>query len=182
MVVVKIVSPNKYTISGVHVYENNENGEVFVQDDYHCEAVEDGFDDIFGTNDEKIVVTLKSDLLIRSMAQEIVKYLLKEHGGETYDEERRNDCVQDLLDESTGYMREELDKIMDNFTEEDNLTIMNCPHKCSDCVDTYDHECVHGCGDCGFFDGGNCIHSGSYNCGCLGDCCAYDCSDWDNGE
>ena len=56
--ILKIVDNEKTTIGGVQVYENNENGELIVQDTYHIEAITDGFDDVFGTNDEQIVVTI----------------------------------------------------------------------------------------------------------------------------
>ena len=43
---------------GVNVYENNFDGEVQVNDTFHCEAKEDGFDTIFGTNDQMITVNI----------------------------------------------------------------------------------------------------------------------------
>lgn len=58
---------------------------------------------------------------------------------------------------------------------------MNCPHK-EDCNECTDEECLHGCHDCGYFDGGNCIHSGCSHIGCLGGECACDCSEWNDGR
>lgn len=47
---------------GIQIYENNFDGEVEVQDTYHLEVIDSGFDDIFGTNDEQITVKLKEEL------------------------------------------------------------------------------------------------------------------------
>ena len=57
--ILKIVdSSNNSTIGAVYVYENNENGELTVQDTYHLKTVEHGFDDVFGTNDEQITISI----------------------------------------------------------------------------------------------------------------------------
>ena len=54
--ILKIVDENNSTIGAVQVYENNENGELCVQDTYHIRALEYGADDVFGTNDEEVIV------------------------------------------------------------------------------------------------------------------------------
>ena len=46
---------------GIDVYENNFDGEVQVNDTFHCEAEEDGLDTIFGTNDQMITVKIGDD-------------------------------------------------------------------------------------------------------------------------
>ena len=56
--ILKLVDENKCTIGAVKVYENDENGEVCVQDTYHINAITDGFDSVFGTNDEEVIVII----------------------------------------------------------------------------------------------------------------------------
>lgn len=71
--IIKIFNKNN-EIAGIHAYENNENGEVFLHDTFHCDAKEDGYDTIFGTNDEQITIQLKGD----SIMEERICYLLEE--------------------------------------------------------------------------------------------------------
>ena len=54
--ILKIFDKNNGTIGAVHVYENNENGELCVQDTYHIRTLEYGSDDVFGTNNEELIV------------------------------------------------------------------------------------------------------------------------------
>ena len=65
----------KFVINGkifaVEVYENNEDGEVFVHDTYHCNVIEEGLDNIFGTNDQMVV--LESGDLMKEHAQEVIR-------------------------------------------------------------------------------------------------------------
>ena len=131
MIVKILVSGKEF---GVNVYENNFDGEVQVNDTFHCKAEADGRDTIFGTNDENITVVIPMDEIKKEIIAKVIK-----------------------------------------------KDIINCPHKCGDCLDIED-DCAHGCHDCGYFDGGNCIHGGSDHCGCLGGECAHDCYEWDNGE
>jgi len=58
MIVKILVNGKEY---GVDVYENNFDGEVQVNDTFHCEAEEDGFDTIFGTNDPMVTIKIKGD-------------------------------------------------------------------------------------------------------------------------
>lgn len=67
--IVKFVIDGK--IFAVEVYENNENGEVFVHDTYHCNVVEEGLDDVFGSNDQMVV--LESGDLMKEHAQEVIR-------------------------------------------------------------------------------------------------------------
>ena len=56
--ILKIVDQENITIGGVQVYENNADGKLTVQDTYHIVAIIDGLDDIFGTNEEQILVKI----------------------------------------------------------------------------------------------------------------------------
>jgi len=57
--ILRIVDENNSAIGAIHVYENNYNGEVSIIDTFHCKAVETGFDTIFGSNDQEVVVQIK---------------------------------------------------------------------------------------------------------------------------
>lgn len=56
--ILKISDEKNGTIGAVQVYENNENGELTVQDTYHINALDDGFDSVFGTNDKEVIVII----------------------------------------------------------------------------------------------------------------------------
>ena len=56
--ILKIVDQENITIGGVQVYENNADGKLTVQDTYHIVAISDGLDDVFGTNEEQILVKI----------------------------------------------------------------------------------------------------------------------------
>ncbi|MBR3208699.1 MAG: hypothetical protein IKF82_00365 [Bacilli bacterium] len=120
MVVIKIVDNNEIEY-GIHVYENNENGEVFVQDDFHCHAEEDGFDTIFGTNDEQVLVQINPAKFI---AQHITDHIMSCHP-ETYDKKRAYDCLYDYFSDHTSEIIEEIDKLMKEHLKKNNLTIKN---------------------------------------------------------
>lgn len=55
MIVKILVNGKEY---GVDVYENNFDGEVQVNNTFHCKAEADGFDTIFGTNDQMITIKI----------------------------------------------------------------------------------------------------------------------------
>lgn len=55
MIVKILVNGKEY---GINIYENNFDGEVQVNDTFHCEAEADGFDTIFGTNDQMITIRI----------------------------------------------------------------------------------------------------------------------------
>ena len=192
MVVVKILIGKNLDDGhnfGVHLYENNFDGECVVQDDSHCVADVDGLDDIFGTNDQRVVVRIPASEIAKIIAGQVVDDLLSRGAGNTYDDdmalEYTNDRLADFAQEITDLVHVEM---KDKYTTADGFTIigddiMDCPHKCGDCIDSpYEGECMHGCHDCGHYDGGNCLHSGSNNFGCYGDQCAADCYEWEGGE
>lgn len=56
--ILKVLDENNSTIGAVQVYENNENGELCVQDTYHIKDVTDNCDSVFGTNETELVVTI----------------------------------------------------------------------------------------------------------------------------
>ena len=179
---------------GIDAYENNFDGEVQVNDTFHCEAEADGRDTIFGTNDENITVVIPMDeikeSIIAGMIDDVVDDLRSRGVGNTYNIDHAYEYTAIRLADLKATIANEADQIMTNqHTTADGFTIIDdilkdCPHKCGDCIGTeyYGQECLHGCHDCGYFDGGNCIHSGSGHCGCLGGECAHDCYEWDNGE
>lgn len=189
MVVVKILIDDELLKGeefGAQLYENNFDGECEVQDDFHCIAEVDGRDTIFGSNDENVTIRLP---LVRILAEQVVDDLCSRGVGNTYDEDLAMQYAQERVNDFVWRIADRADAMMEDHTTKDGLTIIDdvlkdCPHKCGDCIGTeyYGQECLHGCGDCGYFDGGNCIHSGSYNCGNLGGECAHDCYEWDNGE
>lgn len=47
---------NGNTTLATQIYENNETGELTVQDTYNCTAKNEGIDTIFGTNDQEITI------------------------------------------------------------------------------------------------------------------------------
>ena len=179
---------------GIDAYENNFDGEVQVNDTFHCEAEADGRDTIFGTNDENITVVIPmdeiKDSIITGMIDDVVDDLRSSELGNTHNIDLAYEYTAIRLADLKTTIANEVDQIMINqYTTVNDFKIIDdvlkdCPHKCGDCINTeyYGQECLHGCHDCGYFDGGNCIHSGSGHCGCLGGECAHDCNEWDNGE
>lgn len=185
MVVVRIVDNNEIEY-GVHIYENNENGEVFVQDDFHCHAEEDGFDTVFGTNDEQVTVQINPTKFI---ANNIVDHIVSCYLGETYDEKLARDCIADALYDVHQEILEHIDELMmSKYLEEDNLTIKGddkmkyealCKHNCIDCAGyEITGDCNHGCFNCIHFDGGNCVNCSSNYYGCEGGVVAGNCHEW----
>ncbi|MBQ6629884.1 MAG: hypothetical protein IJH65_13845 [Methanobrevibacter sp.] len=57
--ILKILDENAVVIAAIQVYENNYDGNVSVMDTFHCNAFETGFDTIFGSNDQEVVVQIK---------------------------------------------------------------------------------------------------------------------------
>ena len=60
--ILKVVDENGAAIAAIHVYENNYNGEVSVNDTYHCDVEDVEVDSIFGTNDQEVVIQLNQNL------------------------------------------------------------------------------------------------------------------------
>ena len=56
--IVRIIEQDGKVIGGIQVYENSFDGTTKVQDTYHIIAIIDGLDDIFGTNEEQILVKI----------------------------------------------------------------------------------------------------------------------------
>ena len=61
--ILKIVDSKGTVLGAVNVYENNCNGEVFINDTFHCEAKVDDLDTIFGTNDSEVVVCIDKEVI-----------------------------------------------------------------------------------------------------------------------
>ena len=61
--ILKIVSAKGTVLGAVNVYENNYDGEVSVKDTFHCEAVVENLDTIFGTNDSEVVVCINKEVM-----------------------------------------------------------------------------------------------------------------------
>lgn len=179
---------------GVNVYENNFDGEVQVNNTFHCEAEADGRDTIFGTNDENITVIIPMDeikeSIIAGMIDDVVDDLRSRGVGNTYNIDHAYEYTADRLADLKTTIANEVDQIMINqYTTQDGFTIIDdvlkdCPHKCGDCIgtDLYGEGCMHGCHDCGNNDGSTCLHpcSGSYG---RDTCeCACDCGEWNDGR
>lgn len=172
---------------GIDAYENNFNGEVQVNNTFHCEAEVDGRDTIFDTNDEMITIKIEYEDVIEIVKEEMIEDIinnLRDRGaGNTYDRDLAFSYTNDVLSDLKYEIADAADKIMtEKYTDEDNLTIKydpQCQHNCDNCAgyETTD-ECNHGCFDCGHFDGGNCINRASSHYGCEGDVPAADCHEW----
>ncbi len=61
--ILKIVDAKGTVLGAVNVYENNYNGEVSVNDTFHCKAEVVDFDTIFGTNDSEVVVCINKEVI-----------------------------------------------------------------------------------------------------------------------
>ncbi|WP_405309910.1 hypothetical protein [Methanobrevibacter sp.] len=57
--ILKVIDETGAVIAAIQVYENNYDGNVSVMDTFHCKTVETGFDTIFGSNDQEVVVQIK---------------------------------------------------------------------------------------------------------------------------
>jgi len=110
--------------SAVFLYENNENGEVFVQDTFHCEVVDESLDTVFGTNEQQVTIINKLSNQREAIANAIVDDIVSCRPGEMYDEEILDMFVNDFFAEEMEKIREIVDeKMMNDYLEEDNLTI-----------------------------------------------------------
>lgn len=191
MIVKILINGKEY---GVDVYENNFDGEVQVNDTFHCEAEADGRDTIFGTNDENITVVIPMDeikeSIIAEMIDDVVDDLRSRGVGNTYDIDHAYEYTAIRLADLKATIANEADQIMTNqHTTADGFTIIDdvlkdCPHKCGDCIgtDEYGTGCMHGCHDCGHNDGSTCLNGESGYYGHDVCQCAHDCVDWNGGE
>lgn len=121
--ILKIIDGNYGVIGAVQVYENNENGEVAVMDTYHVNAAENGFDTVFGTNDEEVTVQIGNALKRNVIADEIVADIVSQRAGQMYDEELLCEFVNDYFESELEKIRELVDEKMVNHLEDDNLTV-----------------------------------------------------------
>lgn len=123
--ILKIVDKDGNVAGGVYVYENNENGEVFVQDTYHVDVVnDDELDDIFGTNETQVTIQVKPQLLRVAIAKDIVDDIVSQRAGDTYDPDEDLDYfVNNFLETETEHIRELVDEMMMDHLEDDNITV-----------------------------------------------------------
>lgn len=121
--ILKISDENNSTIAAVHVYENNENGELSIMDTFHVDAKETGFDTVFGTNDQEVVIQLDHNIKRKFAADEIVADIISHRGGQVYDEELLCEFVNDYFAAELEVIRELVDEKMMNHLEDDNLTV-----------------------------------------------------------
>ena len=124
MVAIRIINELNDLVCGVHLYEDNYNDEVEVQDDFHCHAVEEGYDSIFGTCDNQVVVIIREEDILDPVVDSIVSHLCNEHEGETYELNDARRCALDQLDHIVELIARNVDKkMMKDHLEDDNLTI-----------------------------------------------------------
>lgn len=123
--IVKILDQNGHVAGGVQVYENNFDGEVSIQDTYHVQVVDDSSkDDIFGTNEEQIIIQVKPQLLRVAIAKDIVDDIVSQRKGQTYDPDEDLDYfVNNFLEAETEHIRELVDEMMMDHLEDDNITV-----------------------------------------------------------
>lgn len=123
--IVKILDQNGHVAGGVQVYENNENGEVFIQDTYHTDVIsDDELDNIFGTNETQVTIQVKPQLLRVAIAQDIVDDIVSQRKGGTYDPDEDLDYfVNNFLEAETEHIRELVDEMMMDHLEDDNITV-----------------------------------------------------------
>ena len=120
--ILKIVD-SAVVIAAVQVYENNYDGVVSVMDTYHCNAVENGFDKVFGTNDQEVAIQLDHNLKRNLVAEEIVANIVSLRAGQMYDEELLCEFVNDYFASELEIIRQLVDEKMHNHLEDDNLTV-----------------------------------------------------------
>lgn len=109
--------------SAVFLYENNENGEVFVQDTFHCDVVDEGLDSVFGTNEQQVTIINKLSNQREAIANAIVDDIVSTRMGEMYDEEILYEYVNAYFEDEMEKIREIVDEKMYPYLDEDNLTI-----------------------------------------------------------
>ena len=121
--ILRVVDETGAAIAAIHVYENNYNGEVSVNDTYYCdiEAVE--MDSIFGTNDQEVTIQLDHNLKRNFAADEIVADIISQRAGQTYDEELLCEFTDAYFESELEKIRELVDERMQDYLEEDNLTV-----------------------------------------------------------
>ena len=110
-------------IAAVHVYENNYDGEVLVNDTYHCDVEAVERDSIFGTNDKEVTIQLDHSLKRNFVTDEIVADIVSQRTGQVYDEELLCEFTNAYFESELEKIRELVDERMQDYLEEDNLTL-----------------------------------------------------------
>lgn len=121
--ILKVVDETGAAIAAIHVYENNYNGEVSVNDTFHCNADAVDLDTIFGTNDQEVAIQLDHNLKRKFAADEIVADIVSQRAGQTYDEELLCEFTNDYFESELEKVRELVDEKMQDYLEDDNLTV-----------------------------------------------------------
>lgn len=121
--ILKMVDEFGAAIAAIHVYENNHNGEVSVNDTYHCDVEAVELDSIFATNDREVAIQLDHNLKRNFVAEEIVADIVSQRAGQVYDEELLCEFVNHYFESELEKIRELVDEKMQDYLEDDNLTV-----------------------------------------------------------
>ena len=121
--ILKVVDENNGTIGALQVVENDETGEVSVMDTYYVNAAVTGFDKIFFTNDEEITIQIGNALKRNLVADEIVADIVSLRAGQVYDDELLCEFTNDYFAAELDKIRELVDEKMQDYLEDDNLTV-----------------------------------------------------------
>ena len=121
--ILKIVNANGTVLGAVEIYENNYNGDVSVNDTYHCDVEAVELDSVFGTNDKSVAIQLDHNLKRKFAADEIVADIVSQRAGQTYDEELLCEFTNDYFESELEKVKELVDERMQDYLDEDNLTV-----------------------------------------------------------
>ena len=121
--ILKAVDETGAAIAAIHVYENNYNGEVSVNDTYHCDVEAVELDSIFGTNDQEVLIQLDYNLKRNFIAEEIVADIVSQRAGQVYDEELLCEFTNHYFESELEKIMELVDEKMQDYLEDDNLTV-----------------------------------------------------------
>lgn len=121
--ILKMADANGTVLGAVNVYENDYNGEVSIMDIFHVYVEETGFDTVFGTNDQEVVIQLNQNLKRNFVADEIVADIISQRAGQIYDEELLCEFTNDYFESELEKIREIVDEKMQDYLEDDNLTV-----------------------------------------------------------
>ena len=121
--ILKVVDETGAAIAAIHVYENNYNGDVSVNDTYHCDVEAVELDSVFGTNDKSVAIQLDHNFKRNFVADEIVADILSQRAGQVYDEELLCEFTNDYFESELEEIREIVDEKMQDYLEDDNLTV-----------------------------------------------------------
>ena len=121
--ILKIADANGTVLGAVNVYENDYNAEVSIMDTFHVDVEETGFDTVFGTNDQEVVIQLNQNLKRNFVGDEIVADIISQRAGQIYDEELLCEFTNDYFESELEKIREIVDEKMQDYLEDDNLTV-----------------------------------------------------------